>query len=49
MAMLNLILLVAAFLCLLAAAVGVSHPRLNLGWFGLALWVLAILTTSKLP
>ena len=38
----NTFLLVAAFICLLLAAWGVSHPRINFGWLGLALWVLTI-------
>lgn len=35
-----LILLIAAFLLLLFAAVGVAHPRFNLMAGGLACWVL---------
>jgi hypothetical protein len=44
MVTLNLVLLVLAFVCLALAAVGVPiPPRVNLGWLGLALWVLSIL------
>ena len=45
--MFNLILIIAAFLCLLLAAINVSHPRVNFGWFGLALYVLAQLITRS--
>jgi len=37
----NLILLVAAFVCFIMAAIGVSSSRINLMALGLALWVLA--------
>lgn len=44
MASAYLILMVLAFACLGLAAFGVTgHPRVNLGWLGLALWVLAII------
>lgn len=33
------VLLVLAFVLLLLAAFGVSSPRVNLGWLGLACWV----------
>ena len=39
--MLTLILLVFAFVLLFCAAVGVATARVQLGWLGLALWVLA--------
>lgn len=41
--MLNTILLVFAFVCECLAAVGVSHPRINLGWLGLAFGFLSML------
>ena len=37
------ILLIAAFVCFVAAALGASVPRLNLLALGLALWVLTAL------
>jgi hypothetical protein len=43
--MLRLILLVFAFVCLVLAAVGVGHPRINLTAAGLACWVLSQLVT----
>lgn len=41
--MIQIILLVFAFVLLCVAAAGVSHPRINLGWAGLAFWVLSLL------
>lgn len=41
--MLGTILLVFAFVLLLCAAFGVALPRVQLGWLGLACWVLSIL------
>jgi hypothetical protein len=41
--MLVTILLVFAFVLLVVAAFGIGLPRVNLGWLGLALWVLSIL------
>lgn len=35
------VLLVLAFICLVAAAAGAAFPRIHLGWIGLALMVLA--------
>lgn len=49
--MLALILLVVAFLCFLLAAVGqtiLDQPPLDLAYFGLAFWVLAILVGQPL-
>jgi len=44
MATLNLILLVLAFVLFICATAGVpSPPRFNLGWAGLAAWVLSII------
>jgi len=44
MVTLNLVLLILAFVCLALAAFGAPiPPRVNLGWLGLAFWVLAIL------
>ena len=37
----DLILLIAAFICFVAAALGVNSPRIGLVPAGLALWVLA--------
>ena len=37
----DLILLIAAFICFVAAAVGVKSSRVGLVPLGLALWVLA--------
>jgi hypothetical protein len=39
----DLILLIVAFVCFLAAALGVATPRVNLIAAGLALWVASIL------
>ena len=48
--MLNLILLVLAFVLLLLASFNVQPPRIQLGWLGLAFWVLAVLIGgAKLP
>ena len=41
--MLGTILMVFAFVFFCLAAANVNHPRINLGWLGLAFWVLAIL------
>jgi hypothetical protein len=41
----KVILMLIAFICLLLTALGVSAPRVQLGWLGLALWLLAILLT----
>lgn len=42
--MLTLILQVFAFVCFVLAAFWASQlPRLNLGWLGLAFWVLSII------
>jgi hypothetical protein len=46
--MLTTILIVAAFVLLLLAAVNIPSPHLNLGWMGLALWVLAELLRGYL-
>lgn len=43
MVTLHLILLVLAFLLFVLAAIGVSHPRVNLIGAGLACWVLTLL------
>ncbi len=40
---LSLILMVLAFVLLLVAAAGVTHPRIALGWAGMASWALAII------
>lgn len=37
----DLVLLIAAFICFVAAALGVNAPRIGLVPLGLALWVLA--------
>jgi hypothetical protein len=39
MFLIHLILLVLALVCFLGAAVGVSHPRINLQALGLFFWV----------
>lgn len=39
----RLVLLIAAFICLLIHALGVQAPRCNLQSLGLAFWVLAVL------
>lgn len=39
----KLIAMVLGFVCLLLAALNVSAPRVNLGWLGLALWLLGVL------
>jgi hypothetical protein len=42
--MLNLILLVFAFVCLMLAAFNVpAPPRFNLGWLGMAFWCLSLI------
>jgi hypothetical protein len=40
---LNLILLVFAFVCLCLASFGVNFPKCQIGWLGLAFWVLSVL------
>lgn len=46
---LNLVLLILAFVLFVCAAAGVpSPPRFNLGWAGLAAWVLAIILQGVL-
>ena len=47
--MLTMILLVFAFVCLLLAAFNIpTPPRVNLGWLGLAFWVLSIILAGKI-
>lgn len=41
----DLILLIAAFVCFVLAAIGVAVPRLNLLALGLALWVLTAIVS----
>ena len=41
--MIQLILMVFAFVLLCIAAAGVSHPRVSIGWAGMAFWALSIL------
>lgn len=41
--MLGIILLVFAFVLLALAAFNVGHPRVSLGWLGMAFWALSIL------
>lgn len=36
----DLVLLVAAFICFVLAAIGINSPRVNLVALGLACWVL---------
>jgi hypothetical protein len=43
MPVLDLILLVLAFVCFVLAAVGVAAPRFNLLAAGLAAWVLSLI------
>jgi len=44
MASLDLVLLIASFICLLLAAMGVNAPpRVSLGWAGLALYVATLI------
>jgi hypothetical protein len=38
-----LVVAVLAILLLVLRAVGVNHPRVDLGWIGLALWAFAAL------
>jgi hypothetical protein len=40
---LNLILMVAAFICFVLSSLGIGHPRVNLQSAGLALWVLTLI------
>lgn len=42
MSLLVLLLLIAAFVLLLAAAFGVAVRRVSLGWLGLACWMLTV-------
>lgn len=37
------LLLFVAFIFLALAAFNVSHPRVNFGWLGLALWMLTLI------
>jgi hypothetical protein len=39
----DLILLIAAFICFVLAAIGINSPRVGLVPLGLALWVLTAL------
>lgn len=39
----NSVLMVVGLICLLMAAFGVPPSRVNLGWLGLAFWLLALL------
>ena len=41
--MIGTILMVFALVLFVLASAGVSHPRISLGWAGLACWVAAIL------
>lgn len=41
--MIDVILVVFAFVCFVLAAVGVGHPRINLLAAGLAFWMLSII------
>jgi len=46
--MLNLILMVFAFVLLMLAAFNIpTPPRLSLGWLGLALWCLAVILVGR--
>lgn len=47
--MLSLILMVFAFVCLTLAALNVGHPRITLGWLGMAFWALADLLGAAGP
>jgi len=44
--MIGAILMIAAFVCFVLAAVGVTFPRVQLVPLGLALWVLTVLIGS---
>ena len=47
--MVNLILMVFAFVCLTLAAFNIpTPPRINLGWLGMAFWALALLAPKSL-
>ena len=39
----QVLLLILAFISFILAAIDVKAPRVNLGWLGLALWVLSVL------
>jgi hypothetical protein len=43
MTSLHFVLILLAFLLLLAEALCICTPRVKLGWLGLALWMLAVL------
>ena len=47
--MTSLVLMVAAFVLLLLAALGVNVPRVNAQAAGLACWVLALLLQGHAP
>ena len=47
--MLSIILLVFSFVLLVLASANVSHPRVSLGWLGLAFWVLSLLLGGVSP
>jgi hypothetical protein len=40
------VLLLLAVVLLLLAAFGVAHPRVSLGWLGLACWAAVVLLTQ---
>ena len=40
---LRLILMILGLFCLLMAAFNISAQRINVGWLGLALWLLAVI------
>lgn len=44
----SMILLVLAFVLFIVASAGVSHPRVNFGWLGLASWALSILIAGTI-
>ena len=44
----NEILLIVAFICFVLAAVGIAPLGVQLGWVGLALWVLTLVGLSQL-
>lgn len=41
--MVGIILMVFSFVLLMVAAANISHPRINLGWLGMAFWALSII------
>ena len=46
MTIVSLVIQVIAVICLFCAAIGVNAPKVNLGWLGLALWLLSLMVSG---